>query len=328
METTTEIYINPRYDIAKKYDVTVVVCTYNSKLDSLIFTLNSIILQKHVKCDIVIADDCSKINFFDEIKSFFSKNSFYNWKMISNKKNLGTVKNFFSGVKISTAQYVKAISPGDAFINNLVLTRWIDYQKNSNLRWSFCDAIYYKREHDKFKCIKSFSYPNCIKPYLKKNYSQCRWNYVVLNDIALGATIICERELALNYLNMICDKVKYAEDNIYRLMMFDGIVGGYFPCDCIFYEFGLGISTSNNEFWKKKIDEDWREANSIMFTVSPFLSEEQIRMMYYSNIMMRGSRLKKLFVKGKLSYFLKSKIFPRKTSLLKGYGVLTLHTYD
>lgn len=110
--------------------------------------------------------------------------------------------------------------------------------------------------------------PQMIEPYIKKDIPKCRWNYLVLDDIALGSAIICQRELLIGYLEIIANKVIYAEDNIYRLMMFDGVAADYYPDKVLFYECGAGISTSGDSKWGKLLMKDWIASTQIMLSRS------------------------------------------------------------
>ena len=46
--------------------------------------------------------------------------------------------------------------------------------------------------------------------------------------------------------------------------MFDGIVGGYYPKNTMFYEYGTGISTRGSTIWDRRILDDWNAATKIM----------------------------------------------------------------
>ena len=48
-------------------DVSVVIVTYNSKWESIRMTILSILKQKNISMQIVIADDCSRKIYDDEI---------------------------------------------------------------------------------------------------------------------------------------------------------------------------------------------------------------------------------------------------------------------
>ena len=250
--------------VTHKYQISVIVATYNPIFEKLFETLLSIVNQKGVIFEIVVTDDGSKKNYFEEIGAFFQEKKFKNYKLVSHIQNKGTVENMLSGIKMSEGKYVKGISPGDQLYNTGILKEWIDYMEMNHVTWSFSDAVYYEKKGNKNCLISGTAYPTNLSPYLKKNVNKCRWNYVVLGDIALGATMLCKRELQLEYIKKIAGKVVYAEDNIWRLMMFDGYVGCYFPKSTILYEYGTGISTANNSEWGYRLKKDWECTTEIL----------------------------------------------------------------
>lgn len=244
-----------------KYDVTIVICTYNPRWDKLKKTLDACITQKNINFQIVITDDGSPNNLFEQVRIYFQNNQFEDYKLSALEKNKGTVCNVLNGVESSEGEYVKLISPGDYFINENVLFEWMRFMKESACVWSFADAIYYLENGE---YTKTKAYPQDVKVYKKGTKEQRVWNYVALSDIALGAAILSKRDTCLKYLRRVVDKVIYAEDNIWRIMMYDGIVGEYYSQNVIFYEWGAGISTSQNDKWSVRLQRDWQTANEIM----------------------------------------------------------------
>ena len=51
---------------------------------------------------------------------------------------------------------------------------------------------------------------------------------------------------------------------MYRLMLIDGIEILYYPQNAILYEFGVGISTSQNIKWREKLLKDQAEFNRLI----------------------------------------------------------------
>lgn len=241
--------------------ISVIVLTYNPSKQKLIATLKSIISQKDVDIEVVISDDGSKQNYFKEAKDFFEKNSFIEYKLINCKRNQGTVKNAIRAVSASNGEYVKLISPGDMFTSRYVLRDWINHLIQSKYKWSVCEAIYYKNVNGCVFPTKQPTHPMITGVYEKKQEKKCRWNYVILDDVALGAAIMSERDILIEYLLRIENKVVYGEDNIYRIMMFDGVCADYFSECVIFYEYGEGVSTAGESMWSKRLEKDWAEAD-------------------------------------------------------------------
>ena len=246
--------------------ISVVVLTYNPSKQKLIATLKSIIGQEDVDVQIIVSDDGSKENYFEEVKGIFEKSGFTDYILITSEKNQGTVKNAIQAVRVANGKYAKLISPGDMFASSKSLRNWINHLIESKYRWSICETIYYKNVNGCVSPIKQPTHPMIVDVYQKKQERKCRWNYVVLCDVALGAATICERELMLEYLLRIEGKVVFVEDSIHRIMMFDGICADYFPECAILYEHGYGVSTSNDSVWNERIAKDWDAAEKEMLS--------------------------------------------------------------
>ena len=64
------------------YDVSALILTYNPNFEKLIYTLNSFMLQKNIKLQIVIADDGSNKDYFNEIRQYFKERDFGDYKLM------------------------------------------------------------------------------------------------------------------------------------------------------------------------------------------------------------------------------------------------------
>lgn len=294
------------------YDVSVIIASYNPLWAKLKLTLDSIIVQKDVAMQIIVADDGSEDNLFNKVSEYFIINGFNNYKLISSEENKGTVANFLKASMEAEGKYIKGISPGDCLYKSDTLHNWISSLRGSGKKWSFADAVYYNINENIPQTIILDSHPQHIYPYLQNNDVACRWNYVVLDDIALGAAILCERTILIEYLKRIEGKVKYAEDNIWRMMMFDGVIGFYYNDVAIVYEYGTGVSTSGNEIWYERLREDWRVANIEMLNKAKDKFQEKMAKAVMHRLENRNI-ISALFIKGKLKLYIRKKLFPRKT---------------
>ena len=303
----------------QKHDVSFVVAIYNPDLSKLSDTLESIIKQKGIDSEIVICDDASNIDYSIFFSDFFLKYMFSNYSYIRQKENVGTVKNVLAGVMACNSDYVKLLSPGDYIYSEDVIRNWLNYIENKNADWSFGEAVYYRTENAHKTVFRGTAYPLDIKPYLDGNIKKCQWNCCVLKDLILGANTLCKNSILIKYLGEIDGKIKFAEDNIYRIMIFDGNVGIYYPEKTIYYEYGEGISTVNNVYWDNALHEDFINSNNIM--KSHALDKES-----WKNHMLNSfdrwyfrdgiARLVNLFLlKGGIKMFFCRKYRPRKTQL-------------
>lgn len=238
---------------ANQIEVSVIILTFNPDMDALRKTIMSIVKQKKISIELILSDDGSSHYKQNEIEQLLKEISDIDYIYLKNNKNIGTVNNYFNAVKLSKGSFVKGISTGDFLYDELTLYKWITYMKERHLVWSFGDAKYYSN----IKCGMNVElHPKIILPYQKNNIDICRYFYVVNDDKCLGAAVLCKRNELLEYLQKINNIVRYAEDYIFQLMMIDDMSFGYFPYPVIFYEYGDGISTTNNSQWVKKLDED------------------------------------------------------------------------
>ena len=259
----------------------------------------------------MIADDGSKENHFEKIKKYFTKQNFKKYKLVYNEKNKGTVLNLYSALEVCSGEYTKTISPKDAIYGNNTIRNWIDFNKKNNFAWSFSDAIYYQGDFQEKNIISVETHPQDISAYIKQYINLCRWYYFVLNDIALGATMICNTTLQKMYVEKIINKVIYAEDHIWRMMMFDGNVGGYFNQNAVLYEYGSGVSTNGHSIWGERLKNDYDAADKIINQTSNLDKFQKKMLKCYNNV--NKNILTKLFTKGKLKQKLTRRFKIRKT---------------
>lgn len=284
------------------FEASIIVLTYNCEFEKLKKTLQSILNQERVSFEIIIADDGSKDNHAELIHAFFETHAFSQYKCVMNQTNQGTVANCLSGVNVAEGEYTKLISPGDYFCSAHVLRSWIDFVKEKRAEWSFSEAQYYDPNSTPVKVVSVKANPQVIQPYINRDLDQCRWNYVVLDDIALGATMLGKTDLQKAYLKKLHEKgIRFAEDNMFRLMMFDGVCGEYFPEITINYEYGTGISTGENSAWKEALLKDWDGTTELM-AEQPEKDSFQVSMI--KGIRLRKDTIKKIAIKGIISMWI------------------------
>ena len=247
-----------------QYKASVIVVTYNPSEKKLRETLRSILLQKNITYQIVIADDGSKTPCFEAAEALFAQWGFADYVIVANPTNRGTVYNVLSGVERSSGEYVKVISPGDMLGGENVLCQWIEAMEGARAQLSFSDAVCYCTENDTPVLTQGKAHPQVVECYLGKDTDRIRWNYLIFDDLMLGAAVVCRREILQDYLQQIAGKVVYAEDNAYRLMAYDGITMFYYPEEAVIYELGTGISTSNNDVWKERLVRDWNACTRLV----------------------------------------------------------------
>ncbi len=300
--------------LVNSLDVSVIVISYNSVPEKLFKTIDSIIFQRGVSFEIIICDDGSEIQFENRIREYFSENNFEEYSLIFHDINRGTVSNFYSGLVNARGKYTKIISPGDYLAGSDILYEWVRYLEKNEAEWGFSDAYYYCIKNGKDTFLRKRATPQMIRPYLKNFKDKCIWNYIALHENANGATMFGKTETILTYCKAIKDNgIIYTEDLLYFLMMFDGIVGCYYPRAMIYYEHGTGISTSNNEMWHGKIHNDVKKMQETMRDANDVsdMQKEIIKTFAYTR------KIEKILIRGKLYLWIKRHFFPRLTEIPK-----------
>ncbi|MCR4690783.1 MAG: glycosyltransferase family 2 protein [Lachnospiraceae bacterium] len=246
-------------DKKMQYKLTVLVCTYNPVWEKLKRTLLSILKQSYEDYEIIVTDDGSKENCFEEAKQLFDSAGFADYQLTCLEQNGGTVKNIKNGLAHAKGEYVKCISPGDNLFAADTLECWMEYIESRRADVCFGNAVYYRKEGEDLQCIGETKYPVNGKiydrPMTEKKFRQMLLNYICLKDTPNGAVFIVKTDLFRQYLDRLPAEVKYAEDNAYRLMVADRGDFCYYDRNVIWYEFGTGISTSDKENkWAKIIE--------------------------------------------------------------------------
>lgn len=239
----------------ENYEISVIVVTYNVNYEKLFSTLTSIIKQKKVECEIIIADD-GTVNFMEEkLIQWFKNNNFKHYKLVANKKNQGTVKNIISGLKVSEGKFIKTISPGDYLVGEECLYNMLRFMKQEEAFVAFGKAYYYKQDNNKYSVLNK-SNPLDLDVYRIKNQKKIVNNYILFQDYILGAALICEKSLMVQYIKFIQDKITYSEDRIFILMMADGVKIAFCDEYFVWYECSTGVSTSGASEWMKILSQE------------------------------------------------------------------------
>ena len=111
------------------YDVSILILTYNPSWVKLKNTVVSALLQKDINFEIIVSDDGSENNYFDELEKLFLSYKFNDYKMVGSDKNEGTVKNLNRALLMAEGDYIRDISPGDYLFSENSLANWLRYVK-------------------------------------------------------------------------------------------------------------------------------------------------------------------------------------------------------
>lgn len=309
-------------------ELTVIIASYKPLYEKLLFTIESVLKQQNIDFELIITDDGSEYNYFDEIEKYIKANSNCDLVLLSHNKNQGTVKNIYDAVRIAKGKYVRTIGVGDAIYGENTLKAHLDCIKSSNNLWSFGQMIYFSVDENGNRFfVKHKSRPQLTKPYINRNDKKCIWQYCVLKDIATGTSILYERETFAKYLSLFLDKVIYCEDYVTEIMMFDGIMPTYYASPVVLYEYASGgITNPQEKKWKVLIEKDIATADGIMISRNNFPQDAYrrsiIRAITRRNKLGR-KKIAVLFEPSKLFYAIRHRMFPQYTEIPEDISCLT-----
>lgn len=248
----SEKKMNKKIDFCK---ITLLVATYNSKFDKLLLTLESILRQDFEDFQIVITDDGSIDNHFVLLEHYFEKRKFKKYKLVTQNKNVGTVKNLIHGLTFCKGKYVKFISAGDTLFCKNTLSDLFVFMESKKCTSCFGLMKSYRRDKEKLVDV-SFTHPFDIESYRNNNFEKIKRNLILYSDNVSGAAICYEREFAVEYLKNISDYVVYEEDIFQVLAALEGKTVSFMDNYVVWYEWGEGVSTGGQSEFQKALAKD------------------------------------------------------------------------
>ncbi len=251
-------------------DVSVIILTYNPHWDKLRRTLVSVIKQKGVNIQIVISDDGSSEDYRDQIEEVLKNNKVTNYVYNKNEKNVGTVKNYLSGLYKAKGRYTFAISPGDMLFDETSLYDMITYCDENQAKICFGNAVYYHSVGEGLEIYRDINQPNHPQFYgINSPLFICKMMFFANEDI-LGVSYLRETKCAIECFEAIKDIAIYLEDKCSSAVaLMKGIKIIHFNRKFVWYENGTGISTSNNTAWLDKLEQDYWNVIKMLYEKYP-----------------------------------------------------------
>lgn len=245
-------------------DFSVIVLNYHPDKDKLFATLRSILCQKDVSFEIILADDGSPDPLKPEIEAFMASHKFTDYQLVLHEHNGGTVRNFYDGLSHAKGKYIKPISPGDCLYDDQTLSAVFRYMEKQEARLLFGDMVYYNGDR-----ILNIKTPWIEKPYHRHQNRKILKQQMIHCQYISGAAVFYERCLLEDGLQTILDTVIYAEDVMLQLFAAQGVTTHHLPQFVMWYEYGTGLSTDPQKKTSPRLAQDFYRFYQLLLRLYP-----------------------------------------------------------
>ena len=230
-----------------KPDISVIVTVYNQDLRSILISLESVVRQRDVACEVVIADDHSEESYERELDAYFAMRAFSAYRYVRQPENLQTVGNLLAALDACEGRYVKELGSGDLLYDDHVLHDIVEHLDATGARVGFGAMRQYELTDGDAPRVCRFNAPHNARSYTGARGlgPQLFKRQVLRADWIPGPSQFYERELYRTLLGTLYRDyaVRFCEDFTAALVLLEEDMA-FFDRDLVWYEFGVGISTS------------------------------------------------------------------------------------
>lgn len=264
--------------------LTVIVLQYRPDPDALRRTLASIAMQTTRDFEVIVADDGSDQDYFAETKAYLEAHGIWPAAFVKAEKNGGTVKNLLNGVRKATGRWVFAPSPGDYLYDPDTLSWLLETLQRDQPRVGFGKLAAYCEKQGEPTQLPGDT-PFDPAPYEKGHFDAARAkrNMLLYDDGICGAALFYERELLLQTLEKMQDRILLAEDFSARLFTVENIPIVRYDRLITWYEMGTGVSTDKTAASEARMLRDWRAMLTLLRELYPKDAMVRLAWEYYHN---------------------------------------------
>ena len=239
-------------------DITAVITTYNQPFAAILPSILSVVRQEDVNVELIIADDCSRMDYTQQYISVLKDESFDAYRILHNTANKQTVLNIADALSIASAPYVKVVDAGDLLFDEHTLGDIVSFCKANKTDAGFGNLIRFDKVDRAYIC-QQFKAPSTPESYRAKT-DQERRNLIKAKMEASDWIPAPAQFYKTAYYQKLLYQlyemgVRYCQDFTATLALIDGAVQ-HFNRPIYWYEWGTGISTSGNLSSRTKLYHD------------------------------------------------------------------------
>lgn len=249
-------------------DFSVMVLIYNSDEARLKITLDSVLNQKGVNFELILADDASQNNSLEMAEDYLKEQGYNNYKKIEHHENVGTVRNIYDGLKVADGKYIKVIGAGDALYNNDVLHDVKSVMDKTDSTMCFGKMRGYRETGDYYE-FSNVELPYDIKAFKNGDIKKIKKNILMNHGWIVGASMFYNTTRFRTLLKELVGRVKYCEDFLQAILFIRGERVEFFDSGVVYYEVNSGVSTSPNSGARARMLNDVRALRKLLMKGYP-----------------------------------------------------------
>lgn len=236
-------------------DFSVIVMLYNAEEAALKRTLASILLQKDVSCEIILADDASRNDCLRQAETYLTDRH-VPFRVSHHAENQGTVQNLLDAAEMAKGTYVKDIGAGDLLFDEHTLSflkRKLDENPSAVMGYGLLDS--FQIRDGKIHQIVSRD-PADIRAHITGNERRIRRDILQYHGWISGAAMFFRRENFIEGLQDLQGTVLYCEDQMQAFFLLKNQKILFVRTPVVYYEVGTGISTGQDMAARDRLNQD------------------------------------------------------------------------
>lgn len=236
-------------------DFSVIILSYHPDFAQLKGTIDSVLCQQDIACEILVCDDGSRENYFPRLEAYLKERQFSNYRLLGSEKNQGTVRNILKGLSEASGEYAKLIGAGDLLYERRTLADVKEFMEENQAECCFGLMRGYRKSQGRLEFVAHNS-PRDIEAYRRQDTEKIAHNLMLCEDWVSGAGIFAKTGYYRKYISMLEGKVLYCEDWASALSAVDHVFLKLYDRYVVWYEMGSGISTGQSSGFREKLFAD------------------------------------------------------------------------
>lgn len=224
-------------------EFSVIILCYNSETKALYRTLDSVLKQKNIDMEIVLADDASSNDCLQKAVDYLNEKNYTAYKVQRHEENVGTVQNIADALSLAEGTYIKCIGAGDMLFEDVTLQKVRDFMNENGCAMCFGKMQAYCASEKKHVRIL-LPVPADIRAHQKNQKKRICKNIIQNHGWIAGASMFYRNDTFSEYLPKLLGVVRYCEDLLQVILLLDNQTISYMDCGVVYYEYGSGISTN------------------------------------------------------------------------------------